>query len=337
MIPFRAAKSEKITDAEMRAVYERLKTPVKRGAVIKWESDYTDSPTVFRHGDLFYMYFIAISKNCAISGYETHLAVSRDLLSWEYLGPVFRRNELNRWDSKQCAGYAAFRDVYLDGSNELETVNGKYYLSYLAGNSDGYEPDPLFMGLAYTNDPTKADSFVRLASPILMPNDSDHRPLETKTLYKSCLFKDVLGASTYRYVNAYNAKAENGTERIFLAVSNDGERWERYGERHVLDMSRLDDKTIITGDPQILCIGDLYVAVFFHFAKGKGAYDTFAVSRDLVSWRIWEREPLVYPSEPFDNVHAHKPWIVCHGGVVHHFYCAVNDQNERFIALATSE
>ena len=337
MIPFHKTDARPITDVEMCAVYERIKTPVKRGAVVKWENDFTDSPTVFHYGDRYYMYFIAISKDTSVSGYETHLAASWDLLSWEYLGPIFRRNELNRWDSKQCAGYAAFADVCFGGSGELERVNGKYYLSYLAGNSNGYEPDPLYMGLAYSSDPTARDSFVRLPDPILMPCDPDARPYETKTLYKSFLFRDVLGASGYPYVNIYNAKAENSTERIFLAVSSDGERWERYGDRHVLDMTERDPSTVISGDPQILCIDGLYVAVFFHYAKGRGAYDTFAVSRDLVDWRVWDGEPLVSPIEPWENIHAHKPWLIEKNGVVYHFYCAVNDKNERFIALATSK
>lgn len=336
MIPFKKTNSA-ITDAEINAIYENIKTPHKLGAVIKWEDDFTDSPTVFKKGDFFYMYFIAISKNCSVSGYETHLARSQNLIDWEYLGPVFRRDGLNRWDSKQCAGYVAFKDIMLDGSNELATVNGCYYISYLAGNSDGYEPDPLYMGLARTPDPTQHDLFARSEKPILTPQDKDTREYETKTLYKSCLFEDVLGVTGYPYVNIYNGKAENNTERIFLAVSRDGQRWERYGDTHVLDMTEQDPNTLITGDPQIICIGDIYVMLFFHYTKGKGAYDTFACSRDLVNWRVWDGAPLVEPTLDFENVHAHKPWLVRHNGVNYHFYCAVNNKNERFIALATSE
>ena len=159
----------------------------------------------------------------------------------------------------------------------------------------------------------------------------------TKTLYKSCLFRDVLGVTGYPYVNAYNGKAQNHTERIFLAVSEDGEHWERYGDRAVLDMTLIDPDTHIAGDAQILCIGDIYVMLFFHFTKGRGAYDTFACSRDLVNWRVWDGEPLIAPTEEWENVHAHKPWFIRHNGVNYHFYCAVNKNNERYIAVATSE
>ena len=283
------------------------------------------------------MYFIAISKDCAVSGYETHLAKSYDLLHWEYISPIFRRDGKNRWDSKQCAGYAAFPDVRYDGTGELCKIGGSYHISYLAGNSDGYEPDPLYMGLARSTDPTDPDGFYRLPEPILRPDDPDAREMERKTLYKSFLFEDVLGVTGYPHVNAYNAKANDNAERIFLAVSRDGEHWERYGDRHVLDMKEHDPSTVIAGDPQILCVDGLYVMLFFHSAKGRGAYNTFACSHDLVHWRVWDGAPLVAPTEPYDNIHAHKSWFIRRGDVNYHFYCAVNDRNERFIALATSK
>ena len=337
MIPFRKNTLPAITDAEMTEIYEKIKTPVKHGAVIKWENDFTDSPTVFYRDGVFYMYFIAISKDVKVSGYETHLASSVDLLHWEYRGTIFRRNDLDRWDSKQCAGYAAFKDIAFDGTNALESIGGRYYITYLAGNSDGYEPDPLYMGQAYTDDPTNPDAFTRFEEPILRPDDDDARDMETKTLYKSCLFRDVLGVTGYPYVNIYNGKSQNHTERIFLAVSEDGEHWERYGDRAVLDMTRIDPGTRIAGDPQIVCIGDIYVMFFFHFTAGRGAYDTFACSRDLVNWRVWDGEPLIAPTEEWENVHAHKPWFIRHNGVNYHFYCAVNQNNERYIAVATSK
>ena len=62
MIPFRKNDLQCVTDAEMTEIYEKIKTPVKHGAVIKWENDFTDSPTVFYRDGVFYMYFIAISK-----------------------------------------------------------------------------------------------------------------------------------------------------------------------------------------------------------------------------------------------------------------------------------
>lgn len=337
MVPFKNLDLSQVSQETMEIIYEKIKTPVKHGAVIKWENDWTDSPTIFKKDDKYYMYFIAISKNYEVSGYETHLAESSDLLNWKYVGPIFRRNEFNRWDSKQCAGYTVFYDIDYDGSCELQKVDGHYYISYLAGNSDGYEPDPLYMGMARTDDPTDADGFIRFDNPILKPEDDDTREKEDKTLYKSCMFEDVLNVTGYPYVNIYNAKAQDNTERIYLAVSKDGENWERYGDKAVLDMSIIDPLTVIAGDPQIIRIDDVYVMLFFHFTSGKGAYDTFACSHDLINWTVWNGEPLIKPTEEWENIHAHKPRFVRHNGTNYHFYCASNDKNERFIAVATSE
>lgn len=283
------------------------------------------------------MYYIAISKDCNISGYETHLSKSKDLINWEYCGTVFRRNGLNRWDSKQCAGYAAFINNDYYGTFEIQKVNDSYYISYLAGNSDGYEPDPLYMGLAKTSDPTDPNGFERFPEPILKPEDADSRELEKCTLYKSCMFEDVLNATDYKYVNAYNAKAlTDGTERIFLAVSNDGESWERYGNTAVVDLITGDPNGRICGDPQIIRIDDVYVMLFFRHISGRGAFNTFACSRDLINWTHWQGKPLIESEYEWENVHAHKPCFIRHNGKNYHFYCAVNDKKERFIALATS-
>ena len=337
MIPFKQTNLPKTVPADvMRTVYDRIKTPVKYGAVMKMENDWTDSPSVFRHGDKFYMYFISISKDTAVSGYETHLAESADLLHWNYLGTILRRNDLSRWDSKQCAGYGAYLDIDFDGSYALQKIAGTYHVSYLAGNSDGYEPDPLYMGLARSDDPTNPDAFTRLADPILRPEDPDGRPFETKTLYKSYLFADTAQVTGYPYVNVYNAKGEDNRERIFLAVSEDGEHFERYGDRAVIDCTETAPSTLITGDPQIIKLDDLYVMFFFRFNAGAGAFDTFACSYDLQNWTLWDGSPLIAPVEPWENVHAHKPWFIRHNGVNYHFYCAVNNQNERFIAVAHS-
>lgn len=217
-------------------------------------------------------------------------------------------------------------------------MNGNYYMSYLAGNSDGYEPDPLWMGLAKTSDSINPEAFVRFETPILTPSDPDAREQEKRTLYKSFMFRDPLKTTGYPYVNAYNAKDNTNKERIFLAVSEDGEQWERYGDRPVLDLVSGNPKMIINGDPQIILVEDIYVMIFFCYEVGRPAYNTFACSRDLEHWTVWDGKPLVESEYDWENVHAHKTWFIRHNGVNYHFYCAVNDkaEGERFIALATS-
>lgn len=336
MIPFSKQPYRTVSKETMREIYEKIKTTGPKTPVMRLDEDMTDSPSVFKYKGVWYLYYISISKDVTKSGYETHMAKSADLLHWEPVGTIFRRNDRNHWDSKQIAGYGAFFDIAFGGSNELQPVGGQYHLSYLAGNSDGYEPDPLYMGEAVADSPVDPDGFTRFEEPIMKPEDPDHRPFEERTLYKSFMFRDPNRVTGYPYVNIYNAKASDRKERIFLAVSEDGEHWERYGEHHVFARQDRLPEVLITGDPQIVLLGDVYVMFYFTWTEGQTAFNTFACSYDLVHWTDWEGEPLVQSDCEMDNEHAHKTWFVHEGGKNYHFYCAVNHQGERFIAVAES-
>ena len=334
MIPFKATQNKSVSPQKMQDIYNRIKTPVKLGAVMKSPDDLCDSPTVFRYNGKWYMSFIKISKNTEKSGYDSHLAVSDDLVNWQYLCPTLKRNLNNEWDSKQIALYSAFVENELFGEYNILNVNGSYYFSYLGGNLDGYETDPLMIGQCKTTDITDGTKYEKIPHPRLKPTDTDVRQGETLTLYKSYMFKDECNTTGYPYVCAYNAKGENHKESIFLAVSNDGETWERYGEKAVIYDDTPDNSIAIIGDPQILKFGDVYIMLYF-VSHGK-LYNTFACSYDLVNWTKWHGEPLITSTEEWENVHAHKPWLVTDGDKVYHYYCAMNDKGERFIALATN-
>ena len=62
-------------------------------------------------------------------------------------------------------------------------------MTYIGGCLPGYEPDPLKMGIAWSDTLTPG-SFTRLPDPILTNTDSDVRPFETTTLYKSNVIFD---------------------------------------------------------------------------------------------------------------------------------------------------
>ena len=324
-----------ISREKMQEIYEIIKTPHKIGPVIKDDEYLTDSPSVFKYNDKWYMYFIKIHKNIEDSGYETHLVSSDDLINWKYEGKLFERIENDHWDSRQIAGYGAFIDMDFGATNEIQPVNGKYYMAYLGGNLNGYETDPLSMGLAFADTPIS--KFTRFEEPIMSPFDEDAREFETLTLYKSNMFIDEAMTLGHKYVNAYNAKPIDNKERIYLAVSDDGENWQRYLDTPIIDETKTIENLLISGDPQIVKIDNYYVMFFFRSIENGGAYNTFAVSENLVDWTIWDGEPLIKPEFDWENVFAHKSCVVKHEGVVYHYYCAVNDKGERFIALATSE
>ena len=148
-----ASPAPAISQERMQQVYEEVKTPFKYGVVIRGEANqFVDSPSVFRKDGQWYMVYITITKEV---GYETCLARSADLLKWEKLGKILSFPK-EGWDRWQRAGYLALCDTTWGGSNELETYDGKYWMSYLGGALQGYQTDPLAIGLAWTKTPTEA-------------------------------------------------------------------------------------------------------------------------------------------------------------------------------------
>lgn len=326
-----------ICDAEMQSIYDEVKTPYKAGIImVPEEGECLDNPTVFRYGDAWYMLYIRFDGK----GYETHLAKSDNLVDWEKLGPVFKRGEEGSWDSSQADGWPILLDPEWEGTNELNTFDGKYWMMYLGGAFDGYETDPLSTGVAWTDDPSAVKQWTRYeGNPVLQSCDADAREFEKKTIYKHYVVEDETRSLGARFVTYYNAAREDAhAEAIGMAISDDLTHWNRYGDEAVID-NVTPGRHSISGDPMIRRIGDLWV--MFYFGIGwrediEGAFDTFACSRDLVHWTQWTGEPLIRPSEPWDKVHAHKPWVIKQDGIVYHFYCAVGEQG-RGIALATSK
>jgi predicted GH43/DUF377 family glycosyl hydrolase len=319
----------------MRRIHDEVKTPHKYGVVLKGgtATELVDCPSVFRHRGRWYMMYVAIRDD---AGYETFLARSDDLLRWEKLGKIlsFRREG---WDAWQADGGVSLPDWRWEGgTHALGTHDGKYWLSYIGGAKQGYEPDPLAIGLATTDDPARVAEWTRLPSnPVLSTAQPDARPFESNTLYKSTIIRDEAGSLGWPFVMFYNGKsAVHSHEAIGMAVSRDMVNWTRHGAGFVVDNA--PGKPAISGDPQIVKIGDVWVMFYFGFRWRPHAFDTFACSHDLVNWTKWDGPNLVEPGEPFDEKFAHKPWVLKHDGVVYHFYCAVGDQG-RVIALATSK
>ncbi|MBQ0125911.1 MAG: hypothetical protein KBS59_06270 [Clostridiales bacterium] len=324
-----------ISDKVINGIYEKIKTPYKYGKILKSDDYFLDSPVVFKNKSKWFMSCVCIDKKCS-TGYTTHLFESDDLLCWTYVGQILKTN--NGWDEKQTGGYAQFIDNDFDGDYEINKINGYYRFAYIGGNLHGYETDPLSVGYARTKEISDLDGYVKNEKPILSPDDNDARYGETLTVYKADMFIDEKSTLGHKYVCAYNAKNETNRESIFLAVSDDGENWKRYGENAIISVFDCDDSIKINGDPQITVIDGLYVMFYFIYdMKNKKAFNTFAVSENLVDWKKWEGKPLIESEYDYENVFAHKPWAVKKDGVVYHFYCAVNDKKERFIALATSK
>jgi len=310
----------------MERIYEQVKTPYKYGVILTGENGANvDCPSVFRRGDRWYMMYNLFAGK----GYETLLAESEDLLCWKPLGKILPFRD-GAWDASQAAGFIALQDHLWGGSYTLGTYDGMYWLSYVGGALTGYETDPLAIGVAWTGDPTRPAPWNRLDEPVLSRDQADVRPFESVTLYKSNIIHDEARTLGYPYVMFYNGKGPD-RECIGMAVSNDMRHWRRFGKEPVIDNGKG-----ISGDPQIVRLGDIWVMHYFGAFWRPKAFDTFACSYDLAHWTKWDGPHLVEPSEPWDKTYAHKPWVIRHGDIVYHFYCAVGDRG-RVIALATSK
>jgi len=337
-----AQKANPVSDAEMGKIYQEVKTPYKYGLVmVPGDKDHKmDCPTIFKKGKYWYMTYLVFSGR----GYETWLSKSKDLLHWENQGKLMSFGNSGLWDDNQKAGYNALLDIKWDGSYGVNQFDGKYWMSYFGGKEKGYEVEPLSIGMAYSKQhPSIVQEWKRLNKPVLTSADADVGWWENRNkLFKSTVIEDEKRLTGHRFVMYYNAvgdslannKKTRWYERIGMAVSDDMINWKRFQKNPVVH-----HPVGITGDAVIQKIGDNYVMFYFgaFWQDRKGSFNRFAVSKDLVNWTDWTGDNLIESSEKYDELYAHKSFVLKYKGVVYHFYCAVNKQDQRGIAVATSK
>ena len=337
-----------VAQERMEQIFEEAKTPYKYGLVVAPEDNHhkIDCPTVFRQGDKWLMTYVVYNGKGGTDGrgYETWLAESDNLLEWRTLGRVLSYRD-GEWDCNQRGGFPALPDMEWGGSYELRTYKDRHWMTYIGGEGTGYEAvkAPLFVGLAWTKgDLSTAHEWESLNKPILSIHDKDAQWWEKLTQYKSTIYWDkdkTLGAPFVMFYNAGGRHPETGLkgERVGIALSKDMKTWKRYPGNPVF--AHEADGTI-TGDAHIQKMGDVYVMFYFSAfepSRRYKAFNTFAASYDLVHWTDWTGEDLIIPSKNYDELFAHKSYVVKHDGVVYHFYCAVNNAEQRGIAVATSK
>jgi len=333
-----------VPQQKMQEVYEKVKTPYKYGLVIAPTTNKykVDCPTVFREGNRWYMSYLMYNGQSGKDGrgYETWLAESDDLLKWKTLGKILSFR-YGTWDTNQRGGFLALQDNTWGGSYKLNKFKNKYWMTYIGGASTGYESGPLKVGVAFTkNNLTRAHEWESLDKPVMSPEDKDAQWFENITQYKSCVYWDkdkILGKPFVMYYNAGGRHPDTNikAERIGIALSDDMIHWKRYKGNPVFT-----HEEGITADAHIQKMGDVYVMFYFSAFRSSRkykAFNTFACSYDLVHWTDWNGDDLVIPSKGYDNLFAHKSCVIEYNGVVYHFYCGVNKDDQRGIALAVSK
>ena len=177
----------------------------------------------------------------------------------------------------------------------MQTYHGRHWMTYIGGKGTGYEAvrEPLNIGMAWTKGGiSTAHEWETDSKPLLSINDKDAQWWEKLVQYKSTVYWDSTKTFGSRFVMFYNAGGINPVnqmkaERIGIAFSDNLARWKRYKDNPVYFH---ESPGIITGDAQIVKMGDKYVMFYFSAYnpfRRYNAYNTFSVSKDLVHWQDW--------------------------------------------------
>ena len=319
----------------------KLPRPVLRptGRPGDFDSEAVDCPQVLRFDDGWHMVYTGWNGR----RYAIGLAVSDDLIHWTRLGALLHAGEPGEWDYGSAGGGWLHM---ADSHHPRGTVSpadsappGRWHLFYCGFPEVGYEVGPGKTGLA-----TGEDLFAlgkHPESPLMTPEPGD--TWESGGLYKSAVYER--DGSFWMLYNA-KTRGEPWIEQIGLARSADLVHWRKHEGNPILTVGpegAWDCR--FASDPMLLQIDGVWHMFYYGF-DGAHAQDGVAISvgGSWTDWRKHEGNPILRYGPPgsYDEVHAHKPFVLEHAGVFYHFYCccgatAGGEGRERAIALATSQ
>lgn len=298
-----------------------LDTPHKHGRLVvapslrrgQFDSHAVDCPFPFRHQGTWMMTYIGWDG----IGYQTGLATSPDLTTWEKTGLLLGRGGRGSVTEYNVALTCILRDNELYGPGTLRPVNGAYVGTYHAYPGAGYETGPAVIGLCFSPDLRHWE----LGEPVLRPEP--RCAWEAGGLYKSWLMER--DGTYYLFYNAKNHTEGLWIEQTGMALSTDLVHWERYAGNPVLRVGpagAFDD--IFVSDPCVFRHQDAWVMFYFGNSTDGHARDSAAGSPDLLTWTKIGRV-LIDVGAPgsLDSRYAHKAGLIAAGSRLYHFYCAV--------------
>ncbi len=322
--------------------FSRYETPHKYGKLVlaadpaadAFDHRSVDCPFVFRAKGEFYMLYVGFDG----AGYQTGLAVSRDLVRWRKLGCIVPRDPASPVARHSVALNWILREASFDSPGELKKVRGRYVGVYQVYPGAGYEVGPGRIGLCWSDDFRRWE----LGEICLRPEDG--ADWERGGLYKPCLI-EVSGT----YYLFYNAKTQNlpksegggWREQTGVATSTDLKTWKRYEGNPILrngGPGSPDER--FASDPCVVLDGKRWLLFYFGLDKKGKARDLLATGDGPFQMTKSDRILIdVGPPGTVDSTYAHKPSVVMHRGILYHFYCAVSGRhpNEvRGISVARS-
>ncbi len=304
-----------------------FRTPYKSGELVlgpstdpaAFDSKSVDDPFVFLHEGAFHMLYIGFDG----TGYQTGLARSADLLHWERVACVARRDPKSRYTRYNVALSCIVRENTLTSPGKLIKVKGRYLGAWNAYPGAGYEEGAAVIGLAWSDDLLHWE----LTDPILFPQDG--AAWEHGGLYRPNLLEH--DGVFYLYYNAKTdalPKAQGGGwhEQSGVATSRDLKTWTRYEGNPILRNGGPDSwDSRFASNPFVVRHKDLWAMYYFGFdLKGK-ARELLALGHDPYHFEK-VNEIMIDVGAPgtVDETYAHKPSVIFHDGALYHFYCAVS-------------
>lgn len=332
--------------AELRAVsfYDRqiapFRTPYKYGKLVlgasneanAFDSKSVDDPFVFLYDGTFYMLYIGFDG----TGYQTGLAKSTDLVNWDRVACVARRDPKSTYTRFNIALSCIVRDDRLSSPGKSKKVRGRYLGAWNAYPNAGYEEGAAVIGLAWSDDLLHWD----LTEPILFPNDG--APWEHGGLYRPNLIEH--NGTFYLY---YNAKTDavpkyGWYEQTGVATSRDLRHWARYQGNPILHNGGPDSwDSHFASNPFVVQQGHEWGMYYYGLDRRGVARELLALGNDPFHFAKID-EIMIDVGQPgsVDETYAHKPCVIYHDGALYHFYCAVSGkwpQEVRGISVARSK
>lgn len=311
-------------------ILSRIRTPHKVGRLVlspthrrgDFDSHAVDCPFLFFHDGCYWMTHVGWDG----TGYQTGLARSDDLATWEKQGRIIGRGPPGSITEFNVAMTCILRDNELFGPGTLKPVNGRFVGTYHAYPKPGYESGPGVIGLCFSDDLRTWE----VGDPVLRPDPAC--AWEAGGLYKSWIMEH--DGTFYLFYNAKDRSKQGDEqphatdpwqEETGVATSKDLVSWQRYEGNPVLRVGaagEFDDR--FASDPCVLRHQETWAMFYFGNCTDGHARDGVAFSGDLLHWDKSAEVLLdIGPRGSLDARHAHKPGIICKDGVLYHFYCAV--------------
>ena len=304
-----------------------FRTPYKFGKLVlsassdpnAFDCKSVDDPFVFLHAGQFHMLYIGFDG----AGYQTGLAKSSDLVTWERVACVARRNPTSKYTRFNIALACVVREDGLTSRGRLKKVRGRYLGAWNAYPDAGYEAGAAVIGLAWSDDLLHWE----LTDPILFP--ADGAPWEHGGLYRPNLIEQ--DGVFYLYYNAKTdtlpkSKGGGWREQSGVATSTDFKTWTRYEGNPILRNGGPESwDARFASNPFVVRDKNLWGMYYFGFDMHGKARELLALGRDPYHFtKVNEIMIDLGPPGSVDETFAHKPCVIYHDGALYHFYCAVS-------------